>query len=293
MRHRTGRASLLVAGLCLALVVTLTACGSDEKPATHGPDSATLAAIRHSITVGFTSSDPAICVHDATPGLIENLYGGSLSKCRREVQKGKSAASVKLSDLSVSGDTAHARAAPHGGTNAGEEFRLTLRKLGPDWKLDDLRYIYGSDPATDRQVDLELREIGGLPQLPFGQAALRCVENRLRDAFRTGGVPFGKRELAAETKAVAIGCLRSDPSLATHFRRLFLKQLANQARREIGETGAKCILRGLRRAITDQDIVDLITGGPSASLLQEAKTIGRRCGSTEAILRGFDDFAKT
>ena len=292
MRHRTGRASLLVAGLCLALASTLAACGSDQN-ANDGPDPATVAAIRHSITVGFTSTDPAICVENATPNLIENIYGGSVARCKREQPGSHPARSVAISDVSVSGNTAHARAAPHGGDNDGQEFRLTLAKIGPDWKLDDLRYLYGSDPKTDQQVDLQLRQVGGLRRRPFGEATFRCLETRLRSAFRTGGVPFGHQELTAETKSVLIGCLRSDPSLVAGFRRVFFKQLEREGRKAVGASAAKCVVNRLRRVISDQDIVNFIFEGPPASFLQKARAIGRRCGSIQSILRGFDDFAQT
>jgi len=292
MRHRTHRASLLVAGLCLALAFALAACGSGGK-ASNGPDPATVAAIRHSIAVGFTSTDPAICVQNATPNLIENIYGGSVARCKREQPRSHPAKSVAVSDVSVSGNTAHARAAPHGGDNDGQQFRLTLMKIGPDWKIDDLRYIYGSDPKSDQQVDLELRRIGGGAHTPMGRAELRCAQTRLRSAFQSGGVPFGKQELLAETKAVLVGCLRSNPSLASGYRRLFFRGLERQGRRAVGASAAKCVITRLRRVTSDQDIIDFITGGPTTSWLQKAKAIARHCGSIQAILRGFDNFQQT
>jgi hypothetical protein len=291
MSHRTIRAPFLVAGTCLALTATLAACGANSHPAS-GPSPATIAAIRHSITVGFTSKDPVICVQNATPNLIENIYGGSVARCRREQPTSHPASSVAISELSVSGTRAHARAEPHGGESDGQAFRITLAKVGPDWKLDDLRYIYGSDPKTDRQVDLQLKEAGGL-QSPFGRGATRCVQTRLRSAFRTGGVPFGNRELTAETKAVLIGCLRSDPSLVSGIRRLFLRQLDRQARKSVGASGAKCIVDHLRRAVRPQDIVGLLAGQQPTSLLRKARAIGAHCGSIQAIIRGFDNFAQT
>jgi hypothetical protein len=294
MSHGKTRKLLLWPWLCLTLAATLAACGGGSK-ATSGPSPATLAAIRNSITVGFTSNDPAICVRNATPNLIDNLYG-SLAKCRSQQGRGRPAKSVSISDISASGGTAHARAAPHGGTNDGEEFRLTLAKVGPDWKLDDLRYVYGSDPNTDKQVDLIVRDIGESQDLfaLFGVRATRCVEARLRTAFRTGGVPFGKPELRTEAKTVLIGCMRSDPSLAAVYRGHLLRRLDNVARKEVGGTGARCIVGRLRHAITNQDVVEVLASqGRSTRLIRKLHAIGRRCGSIEAILHAFDDFAKT
>jgi hypothetical protein len=268
-----------VAALCVTMM-WITGCGGGSRT-TSNMTRADKSAIHRSITLAFTSDDPGLCDENATPALIQSFFSGSIARCERERQRGKPASSVAISGLSISGKTADAQALPTGGSNNGEKLSVALLNTNGGWKLDRIRYVYGSDPKTDRQVDHFLRS-ATKPALT--RPASGCVQTRLRVAFRSAGVPIGTPELKGESRVVLIGCLRDHPSAAAPFRRAFLRGLTRHAETEVGRRLSGCVIAEFRRRITTEEIVEILNGDTSG-VERVAKATGEKCGATDAILR--------
>ena len=89
---------------------------------------------------GFlTSSDPeVVCRKAPTDRLIEEAYG-ELQGCIDAQSSGSSARSVELAGAVEAGEGATVVAVPKGGPNDGERLKITLVRVGRDWRIDKIR----------------------------------------------------------------------------------------------------------------------------------------------------------
>lgn len=282
---------LFAAAVLLLLTAPMSACGGGND---SGIDSDTQtgadSAVRSAITRAVTTNDPSNCVELSTDAFIDDLYKGSIEKCKRETKREKPAKSVRITDLRVEGDTARVRIAPSGGTNGGQVLSVVLAKSGDAWKVNEVRYFYGSDAKTDAKIDTLLSSFRreGLRE-GFGTQITRCAQARLRVAFRAGGTSFGARELKQEVKAITFGCLRDHPSAAPVVLDAYFEGLRQAARKKLGPAITDCVIERLRQTITPEEIVDALTGSEPPSLTRKESEAGAKCGNTEAILKALEE----
>jgi hypothetical protein len=287
-----GRGTRMPLALALVLGALIAGCGGGGKAATttSAPsETGAESAIRTTITRAFTSNDPAGCVTRVTSAFIGELYGGSIEKCRRKTKKAKPARVVHIRGLAIAGNRAHARVFPLGGENDGQGFATTLVRTGSRWKIDSARYLYGTDPETDREVESSLQTLSGeAVTRHVGPVVAGCAEDRLRVAFKSAGVPLGSDETTREATAIILGCLRDHPSATGFVTGEFLKGLRRGAQRKLGPVVASCLVGELRGSVTAQEIVGAIDGGFPPSLKRKLSAAGKQCGATAAALKSLD-----
>ena len=286
------------AGLLLVLALATGACGSgggshsDTAANRTRTDTGTAgeAAVRKAIKRVMTTDDPANCVRLATDAFIQDLYRGSIKKCKRETQKGKSAKSVRITQVTIDGGTARAHVVASGGDNDGQALLLVLARADGIWKVDDARYLLGSDPKTDKEINgvLDAVKSESLRQ-GFGAVVSTCAEERLRVAFRSGGTPFGRRTLREETRGILFACLREHPSASGPLRQAFFRALRKAAPKKLGRGAVDCVIGELRARITPKEIVQAASGQPSPSIIRKTKAAAEKCGTNAAILKALND----
>jgi hypothetical protein len=140
--------TLLIA--CLALPVTLAACGGSDDNGSSDEDDITSA-----IETSATSTNPDDCEKYETQAFLEQ---SELESGQDAVQSCKDNAadetgnpdSVDVSDISVDGDSATASAAFTGGSLDGTTASLSLVKDGDQWKLDKITDLPVFNPDAVR-----------------------------------------------------------------------------------------------------------------------------------------------
>lgn len=126
--------------ICLALPLTVAACGGDDDD-DGGSDEDAIAEV---IETSATSTDPADCARYQTDNFLEQLEfpnegQTALESCEEDAPDPAGAPdSVEAGDISVDGDTATATATFTGGSFDGSTFDLALVKEDDQWKLDEL-----------------------------------------------------------------------------------------------------------------------------------------------------------
>ena len=136
------RILLLLTG-CLAIAVTLGACGGDDDDG-GGSDEDQIAEV---IETGATSTDPDDCSKLQTDKSLEQseLTLGdetALEQCEKNAPDGdNNPDSVDVTDIAVDGDTATASAAFTGGPQDGSTYSVALVKEDDQWKLDEVTDI--------------------------------------------------------------------------------------------------------------------------------------------------------
>jgi hypothetical protein len=90
--------------------------------------------------LGFlTSSDPeVVCRQTPTDRLIGEAYG-ELQGCLDSQSSDSVARSAQIERADEAGDGATAVVVPRGGPNDGERLKITLVRVGRDWRIDKLR----------------------------------------------------------------------------------------------------------------------------------------------------------
>ena len=90
--------------------------------------------------LGFlTSSDPeVVCRQTPTDRLIGEAYG-ELQGCIDAQSSGSAARSVEIERAAEAGEGATAVVVPRGGPNDGERLKITLVRVGRDWRVDKIR----------------------------------------------------------------------------------------------------------------------------------------------------------
>jgi hypothetical protein len=97
------------------------------------------AGIRAAITGVLVSGDPArACERDVTATYVATTYGDQKA-CKQAQLPGSAAKSVKVSAISVDGDSASAVAVPSGGPSDGDRLKVSLVRGGGSWRVDALK----------------------------------------------------------------------------------------------------------------------------------------------------------
>jgi hypothetical protein len=141
---------LLIA--CLALPVTLAACGGSDDNGSSDEDD-----IASAIETAATSTDPEDCTRLETQTFVEQseLQTGdqAVQSCKDDAADDSgNPDSVDVSDISVDGDTATASAAFTGGGLDGTTASINLVKEGDQWKLDEITDLPVFNPDAVRSV---------------------------------------------------------------------------------------------------------------------------------------------
>ncbi len=131
------RAPKLLLVALLALPFALGACGGGSS------NSADEDQITSAITAAATSGDPSACTKYQTLRFTEQTNGGekgqaAVKACEQDAQSSV-ADKVEVTDVSVNGDSATAKAAVTGSVFDGQTLNVTLVKDGGQWKLDQFK----------------------------------------------------------------------------------------------------------------------------------------------------------
>jgi hypothetical protein len=129
--------------VCLALPLTLAACGDDDDDGGGGDED----QITEVIETASTSTDPEDCSQLQTEASLEQselTLGGetALESCEEDAPDGSTNPdSVEVSDVTVDGESATASASFTGGPQDGSTFTVALVKEGDQWKIDGITDI--------------------------------------------------------------------------------------------------------------------------------------------------------
>lgn len=184
--------ALLLPLLVLASSVTLAACGGKDDED----------AIRDAIRSSLTSTDPDDCAAGATTtAAFRRQYAFGSAElaqqyeklCRAEIEN-LAATSVRVFDVKVDGDRAHATFSATGRQYAFARARVRLRKDDDRWRLDRLTAVKLKREAYDAQ---QVRVATG-GQLAFSQKDAAC---------------FGRRLKTVSDAALERALVRSDPAV--------------------------------------------------------------------------------
>jgi hypothetical protein len=155
--------------------VTIAACGSSND------NSADEDQITTAINAAATSGDPAACTKYQTVKFDSQTNDGSgqaaVRSCEQDAQNGV-ADKVEVTDVSVDGDTATAKAAVTGSVFDGQTLDIALVKEGGQWKLDEFKGFESFDKAAfiDAFPQQLQNEPGTTPQ------AVACIKTQLQQA---------------------------------------------------------------------------------------------------------------
>jgi hypothetical protein len=120
----------------LLAAITVAACGSSNS------NSADQDQITKAIQVSATSGDPSACTQYETQRFVEQTNSGTgqaaVKSCEKDANQSV-ADKVDVSDISVNGDTATAKAAVTGSIFNGQTLNVGLVKESGQWKLDQFK----------------------------------------------------------------------------------------------------------------------------------------------------------
>ncbi len=148
MRTARGRLWIYAVASAAVLVVAATGCGGGNGDGTTGASEGTTAdtgsserAVDETLELVFTTAEPDQCtdgftlraLYQLSPGL--RLEDDPIAVCRKNIDPGASAKSIKVTDLEVDGDHATATVTPAGGGFAGARLEVSLVD-SDGWKLD-------------------------------------------------------------------------------------------------------------------------------------------------------------
>ena len=111
--------------------------GPGEPPPSPPPPAGEQIAV--AVRAVLASGDPDLaCRRHATGRLLAESFGG-LPGCIAATNPRTAADTVRLRDLTVTGNTARVIALPRGGTSTGQRVRATLVVRDGLWRVDSLR----------------------------------------------------------------------------------------------------------------------------------------------------------
>jgi hypothetical protein len=166
------------AAFALLAPLALAACGGDDD---SGGSSADEDQITAAINAAATSGDPAACTKYQTVKFDSQTNDGSgqaaVRSCERDAQNGV-ADKVEVTDVSVDGDTATAKAAVTGSVFDGQTLDIGLVKEGGQWKLDEFKGFESFDKTAfiDAFPQQLQNDPGTTPQ------AVACIKTQLQQA---------------------------------------------------------------------------------------------------------------
>jgi hypothetical protein len=169
------RVWIAVAATAALAALALAACGSSNN------NSADEDQITAAINAAATSGDPSACTKYQTVRFDEQTSNGTgeaaVRSCEKDAQNSV-ADKVDVTDISVSGDTATAKAAVTGSIFDGQTLDIALVKQGGQWKLDQFKGFANFDKAAfiaafPQQLQ---NEPGATPQ------AIDCIRTQLQQA---------------------------------------------------------------------------------------------------------------
>jgi hypothetical protein len=184
-------------GVGAFVALALVACGSSGNSADE--DQITAAIIR-----AATSGDPAVCTELQTQRFTEETSGGAkgaaaVRSCQKDASN-TAAQKVEVTDVSVDGDTATAKAKATGSIFNGQTLDITLVKEGGQWKLDEFKGFedFNKDAMVAAFRTELAKEPGSTPQ------AVNCVAQQFQaasdqdiEATFTGSDPNAENRLFA------------------------------------------------------------------------------------------------
>jgi hypothetical protein len=137
------RVGVALAAASLA-AFALAACGSSNS------NSADEDQITAAITAAATSSDPSVCTKYQTQRFVEQTNSGTGQAAVRSCEKDASnvADKVDVTDISVDGSNATAKAHVTGSIFDGQTLDLALVKENGQWKLDVFKGFENFDKAA-------------------------------------------------------------------------------------------------------------------------------------------------
>jgi hypothetical protein len=244
-------------GVALAATAAIAGCGDD------GGQSAADAQkdIKAVMVKALTTQDPQVkCAEVVTTSFVKTIYG-SLDACKTAEAKPedtKPATDVRLAGVKIDGDTATADVTTVGGTSDGSHGDVTFAKQDGDWKVDKLSVAFlrsrlAVQVAANREgpfVDAGVRscftrQMAGVGDAEFLQIAYDAIARR--DPH-----PTFLRILQDCSTSV-----RDDSGISL-LRKQFESGIRESAAKDgTPEKAVDCVLRALRKSISDQEIVQL------------------------------------
>jgi hypothetical protein len=243
-RARTTALALAVAAVGLA------GCGGSNRGS--GESGAVAAAIKRA----SATTDPADCTRLETQRFLDQaeLANGqaAVKSCRDDARDGSgNPRATNVSNVTVAGGTAHARAAFQGGDLDGQVLNLRLVKQDGRWKLDHMDSIAGFDRTRFLRAT---RSSLQRPPQALPQDAVGCIVGRF------GALSDGELQTVF---------LQSDPSRVASitgpcFVSLLRRELAGQG---IPKSVADCVVSQIDKPPYDT-IRRLLLGADGTRLLE-------------------------
>ena len=170
--------------VCLALPLTIAACGGDDDGGGNDEEE-----ITEVIETAATSTDPADCTELQTQAFLDQTEVAdgeeAVAECEESAEDPSgNPDSVEVTDVSVDGDEATASMTPTGSSLDGQTLEVALVKEDDQWKLDEFVDIpefdaeaYVTNLAAEIDESGELQDARGVC---FGEQLALTPEEQLK-----------------------------------------------------------------------------------------------------------------
>lgn len=269
------RAWILIAILGTAAALTAGGCNDDdgdpERPESPRAGSGDVREIRNVVRRFILSQSPRLeCRVLTTRDLIQRIFG-DVPQCLRAARPDKDdkpSKDVRIPDVRVEPGSATARIRLVGGDADGSTGTLELRKERGRWLVDD----FGVDLLRSllvKGVESEAKEDETLRRPAVRRCVLKAFDDLSDDELkRVAYASISKREGSEdEVVELMLPCLRQPGRDGrTVLRDQFEEGIAKSAREDdVPRATIDCILRRLRRSVTDRQLARLATRGEEST----------------------------
>jgi hypothetical protein len=182
MEEKMAYTRLAVATAIAAVLaaIGLAACGGSSDNSGSSADQAPITKAIQTVAVG---SDVSACTTYATQKFVNQTNGDNgpgqpaLQECEKDAQQGQGGVgdSVDVSDINVDGDSATATAKVTGNIFDGQTIKVSLVKVGGQWKLD----VFNGFEDFNRDAMVNAFK-GELTKQGANSAAADCVTSNLQ-----------------------------------------------------------------------------------------------------------------
>lgn len=254
------------ASVALAGTIALVGAGCGSS---GGSSSNDVKAIKAVLLKAVTTKDVNVkCVDVVTTQFVSTVYG-SLATCKTAEAKSDAnpTTGATVTNVKVDGSSATATVTTHGGNNDGTTGTIDLVKKSGDWKVNALEVSYlrsgvehalrsqKTGPLADQNVtNCIVDKLKAIPDPAFTSMAYDAISNRDNQQFLqiVSGCISDASSNTTTTSSAGSGKV-------SFLRQKFEEGIAQSAKKD-GRSQAEidCIVKELRKSITDQDIIDQI-----------------------------------